>query len=145
MYNVLYYWSGAVLLHCTRLHCSDLQWTAGFIHTLHPAVLTYTEFCALDCTAPTCIEHAMNCRVLSYTLPYWTDLHSILMNCTSMRCAGLHWTALHCTALRCAAQHCTALHCTTLHCNAPHCTALHCTSLQCTALHCTALQCIALH
>ena len=41
---MMYYWSGAVLQHCNRLHCSDLHWTAGFTHTLHPSALTCTAF-----------------------------------------------------------------------------------------------------
>ena len=110
----MYYWRGAVPLNCTRLHCWDLDWTAGFSHTLHPTALTCTAFWTLDWTVPTCNEHVLNCRFLSDTAHYWTDLHCISMNCTALHCAALHWNVMHCAQLQCSALHCSALHCTAL-------------------------------
>ena len=69
----MYYWSGAVLLHCTRLHYLDLHWTLGFSHTLHPTALFCSALCALDCTAPTCNE--LQGSVVHCTLLHWSALH----------------------------------------------------------------------
>ena len=166
----MYYWSGAVLLDCTRLHCSDLYWSAGFSYTLYPTALTCTAFCALDCTAPTCNElygsfiycTLLYCPALHfdelhcyYTLYifllfklwyYYTALDSTSPTCPALKSSCLQFTGvqLHSTlrtAIHCTAKHCTALHCTALHCTALHWTALH----YCTALHCTALHFTALH
>ena len=112
----------------------NMQWPAGFCHTLHPNELTKTPFLwtAMHCTALHCT--ALNCT----TLP-----------CTALRCPALDWTALRCTTLRCTALCCTTPRCTTPRCNALYSTFLHCiahhfTALYCTALHCTALCCSAL-
>ena len=98
-------WSHAVLLNCTRLHCSDLHWTADFSHTLHPTAPTCTAFCALDCTAPTC----RICRVESYIAPHWTALRCTALHCTAQNCTAMHFTALHCTALHYNTHNCTPL------------------------------------
>ena len=95
----------------------------------------------------------MNCRVQSYTAPYCTDLHCILMlsQCIYFLLLFILWyyyTALDSTSPTCPALKSSCLQFTgvqlhsTLH-TAIHCTAKHCTALHCTALHCTALPCTA--
>ena len=95
----MYYWSGAVLLHCTKLHCIDLQWIAGLSHTLHPTELT--------------------CTVFWWTALLCTELHYAVLHCTTLHC-----TKLHCTSLHWIAQYCIALHYITLYSTALHCTAI---------------------
>ena len=142
------YWRGAVLLNCTRLHCSDLHWIGGLSHTLHPTALFCTAFCALDCTAPTCNElhdAVIHCTPIHRSGLHFNGLYWTGLDCTqrtATHCTALHYTELHCTAMHCSALHCIALFCTALPCTALHCTALH---LQCTSLHWTVLCCAALH
>ena len=87
-------------LHCTALHCNEMDFTA-------------LQYISLHCTALRCT--ALHC----------TALHCIAMHCTALHCIALHCTALHCIALYCTALHCIALHCTALNCTALHYTALY--------------------
>ena len=120
----MYCCSDTVLLQCTRLHCTDLHWTAGFSHTLHSTALTCNAFCALDYSAPTCNElqgSIIYCTLLHWNTLYFDALHRTALHCTALHCAALSWPALHCTVLCSTALDCTALHYHT----ALHCTALH--------------------
>ena len=74
---MLYYYTA---LDYTAQTCTELQVS---VYTLHPTALTCTAFCAVDCTSLPCNEHAIHCRVMSYTAPYKTDLHCILINCSA--------------------------------------------------------------
>ena len=88
---IMYYCSGAALLHCIRLHFSnlhlncrayprtapystELHWTCDALHctALHWTTLNYTElYCsALYHTALPCTEK--HCTVMQFTRDYWT-------------------------------------------------------------------------
>ena len=94
----MYYCSGAVLLHWTWMHCSELHNTAGFSYTLRPTALTCTAFFAPYCTAPTCDE--MQGSVIHCTLLHWTALNFNQLHCAALQCPAVHCIALHCIALQ---------------------------------------------
>ena len=81
---IIYYCSGAALLHCIRLHCSNL----------HLNCRAYPR------TAPYSTERHWN----------FDALHCSALNYTELHCSALYHTALPCTEQHCTALHCTALH-----------------------------------
>ena len=101
---IMYYCSGAALLHCIRLHCSNL----------HLNCRAYPR------TAPYSTELHWNCDALHCTALNYTELHWTTLQCTLPHCTALHWTTLYCPALHSPALSCTALHLDILHCTALH-------------------------
>ena len=101
---IIYYCSGAALLHCIRLHCSNL----------HLNCRAYPR------TAPYSTELHWNCDALHCTALNYTELHWTTLQCTLPHCTALHWTTLYCPALHSPALSCTALHLDILHCTALH-------------------------
>ena len=101
---IMYYSSGAALLHCIRLHCSNLHLNCR----AYPRTVPYSTELHWNCDA-------LHCTALNYTELHWTTLQ-----CTLPHCTALHWTTLYCPALHSPALSCTALHLDILHCSALH-------------------------
>ena len=101
---IMYYSSGTALLHCIRLHCSNL----------------HLKCRAYPCTVPYSTELHWNCDALHCTALNYTELHWTTLQCTLPHCTALHWTTLYCPALHSPALSCTALHLDILHCTALH-------------------------
>ena len=86
----MHYWRDAVLLHCTRLHCLDLNLTAWFSCTVHPIALLCNEFCVQDCTDLACIE--LHVSVKHCTLLHWSELYFDTLPYPALSCPTLPQT-----------------------------------------------------
>ena len=130
-------------LHCTALHCTALHCTVLYCTVLYCTVLYCTVLCVfglmpLLVSSRACFNIAhfsRTTKVLSYTIPYYTQLYYTLLDYTIQYYIILYHTIPSYTVLYCIFLYGTTLYRIILYSTLLYSTLLYSTLLYCTVLY----------